>query len=88
MRGSDGDHHPAPVTGQSRAPTGVFFPEQSVESLLAAIALFEANEARFDPVAIRCHAERFAAERFRAELQALVTRCWREWQAELQTPRR
>lgn len=87
MRGSGGDHYPAPVTGQSRAPTGVFFPEQSVESLLAAIALFEANEARFDPVAIRCHAERFAAERFRAELQALITRCWREWQAELRTPR-
>ena len=88
MRGCGGEHYSAPVTGQSRAPTGVFFPEQSVESLLAAMALFEANEARFDPVAIRCHAERFAAERFRAELKALITRCRREWQADLQTPRR
>jgi len=88
MRGAGGDHYSVPVTGQGRAPTGVFFPEQSVDSLLAAIAMFEANEALFDPAAIRCHAERFSAERFRAELQALITRCWREWQAGLQTPRR
>lgn len=87
MRGSGDAQHSAPVTGHSRAPTGVFFPEQSVESLLAAIALFEANEARFDPAAIRRHAEGFAAERFRAELKALIARCWREWQAGLRTPR-
>lgn len=83
MRGSGGDGYRVPVTASSRSPTGVFFPEQSVDSLLAAVALFEANEARFDHAAIRRHAERFAAERFRAELQALITRCWRDWQGEL-----
>ena len=87
VRGSGGDGYRVPVTASSRSPTGVFFPEQSVDSLLAAVALFEANEARFDHAAIRRHAERFAAERFRAELQALITRCWRDWQGELRTYR-
>lgn len=68
-----------PVAGESRAPTGVFFPEQRVPSLLEAIAWFEANEARFDPAAIRRHAEHFAAERFRSELRSFVERAWREW---------
>jgi len=71
-----------PVAGaaSSRAPTGVFFPEQSVASLLEAVAEFEANEGRFDSAAIRAHAESFSAPRFRAELQALIDRCWRRWQ--------
>jgi hypothetical protein len=81
MRGS-GDHHSVAAAGHSRAPTGVFFPEQRVEALLAAVAFFEANEARFDPAAIRRHAERFAAGRFRAEFKALIARAWRESRGE------
>lgn len=62
------------------SPTGVLFPEQRVESLTAAIAEFEANESRFDSAAIRAHAERFSAQRFREELRDLVDRCWQRWQ--------
>lgn len=63
-----------------RPPTGVLFPNQSVASLLGAIAEFEAHESRFDSAAIRAHAEGFSAARFRAELQALIDRCWQRWQ--------
>jgi hypothetical protein len=35
------------------APTGVFFEEQTAESLAAAIEHFEANSERFEPEALR-----------------------------------
>ena len=65
----------------SLGPTGVFFQEQRVESLVAAIAEFEAHEDQFDEAVIRAHAERFSAQRFRHEIQTLVERCWQRWQA-------
>jgi hypothetical protein len=49
---------------------------------------FEDHEAAFDAAAIRAHAERFSAQRFRRELQALVARCWRQWQADRPGPLR
>lgn len=55
-----------------RAPTGVFFDRQTPESLLAALAEFEASPARFTPAACRANAERFSVSRFRERL-ALVT---------------
>lgn len=45
-------------------PSGLFFKEQTVESLLEALAQFEAAETAFNPSAIRLHAEKFSAERF------------------------
>lgn len=70
------------------AATGIFFPRQEVASLLAALRRFEDHEAAFDAAAIRAHAERFSAQRFRRELQALVARCWRQWQADRPGPLR
>lgn len=52
--------------------TGLFFDEQTPESLRAALDRFEAMEARFDPAAIRRHAERFGRDRFVAEIRALI----------------
>jgi glycosyltransferase involved in cell wall biosynthesis len=52
--------------------TGVFFAEQSAESLAEAIRFFEANENRFSPALIRHHAERFDAPRFKAEMYAFI----------------
>ena len=49
--------------------TGVFFDEQTPEALLRAVHRFEAAESFFDAKAIRSHAERFSAPRFRAELE-------------------
>lgn len=55
-------------------PTGVFFTPQTPEALADAVRRFEANEQSFDPAAIRRHAERFGAERFRSEILACVER--------------
>jgi glycosyltransferase involved in cell wall biosynthesis len=52
--------------------SGVFFPEQTVESLLAAIAQFERRLTRFSAAEIRANALRFSAERFRQQLRACV----------------
>jgi glycosyltransferase involved in cell wall biosynthesis len=65
--------------GMAERPTGVFFGEQSVESLLAAVDAFESACGRFDPVAIRKHAEQFSVSRFRSEYTAFVEKAVAEW---------
>jgi glycosyltransferase involved in cell wall biosynthesis len=52
--------------------TGVLFDAQTHASLAAAIARFEDAEPFFDAKAIRAHAERFSATRFRDEFQREV----------------
>jgi glycosyltransferase involved in cell wall biosynthesis len=56
--------------------TGIFFGEQTVESLTEAVHRFEAMV--FDPRGCRANAVRFAPERFRQEFSAFVEH---EWQA-------
>jgi len=51
--------------------TGLFFEEQSAQSLINAIEQFEKME--FDPVFIKAHAEKFAKARFQKEFQDFVT---------------
>ncbi len=50
--------------------TGLFFPEQTVPSLIEAIKIFE--KKTFDPEKIRAHAETFRKERFNKEFQTFV----------------
>ena len=52
--------------------TGLFFHEQSVEALNAALDVFEQSFENFDPVKIAHHAEQFSKERFKNEFMALV----------------
>ena len=52
--------------------SGIFFPEQTVESLLAAIWQFERRLTRFSAAEIRANALRFSAERFRQQFRACV----------------
>lgn len=56
--------------------TGIFFSEQTVESLTEAVHRFEGMT--FDPRGCRANAVRFAPERFRQEFSAFVEH---EWQA-------
>ncbi|SAL33987.1 group 1 family glycosyl transferase [Caballeronia sordidicola] len=49
-------------------PTGVFFREQTTESLLAAVSQFETHASLFDPRQCRRNAEQFSAENFKAKL--------------------
>lgn len=59
--------------------TGIFFHEQSVESLMEAILRFESLENRFNPQAIRAHVQRFDASRFRTEIETFIAAKWAEF---------
>ena len=52
--------------------TGIFFREQSVESLAEAIKAFEAIEPEFSPPFIRSQTERFDTARFKTEISDFV----------------
>ncbi len=60
------------VAGQ----TGVFFKEQTTDSLVKAIREFEALGGGFSPERCRLNAERFSVARFRHRFGALVSREW------------
>jgi glycosyltransferase involved in cell wall biosynthesis len=63
------------IRGEDAAqPTGLFFAEQSVDSIVDAIRRFEAMPVPIDPHACRANAERFSNRRFREELRACVDR--------------
>lgn len=59
--------------------TGLFFQEQTVEALMAAIERFERLE--FDPRAARANAERFSQARFRHELGAFIKEKWQAFKS-------
>jgi glycosyltransferase involved in cell wall biosynthesis len=61
-----------PPEAEDGAPTGLWFERQTPDALAAAVERFEKLEARFEPAAIRAHAERFGNARFRAEIAAAV----------------
>lgn len=54
--------------------TGVFFNEQTVESLIKAVREFERLRHGFNPMEIRENAERFGKERFEEEFEEFVAR--------------
>jgi len=66
--GASGNEH------SPSSPTGVFFMEQTVRSICAAVERFEATESDFLPQACRANALRFAPDRFRDEFKATVAR--------------
>ncbi|WP_405208859.1 glycosyltransferase [Aquimarina sp. LLG6339-5] len=60
--------------------TGVFFKEQTIDSLLGAIEFFERHEKSFDKQTIRKQAELFSKERFEKELKKTIEQlysCWK-----------
>lgn len=61
-----------PDEDASEAPTGIFFPIQSPESLSAAILEFESNASLFDPRLIREHAQQFNVEVFQRRMKEFV----------------
>lgn len=66
-------------------PTGVFFAEQSISAIKAAVITFEQEAARILPVTCRDNACRFAPEKFRAEFMAYVEDQWDRFQQSLAT---
>ncbi len=53
--------------------SGILFKEQSVESLIGAVARFESVAPQFEATAVRCHAVQFSADRFRSEFTYFVS---------------
>ena len=53
-------------------PTGVFYPEQSVDSIVSAVRTFETHCQRISASNCRSNAERFGGERFKQEIKAFV----------------
>ncbi|MBN2472228.1 MAG: glycosyltransferase, partial [Anaerolineae bacterium] len=58
--------------------TGEHFPTQTVESLQAVLANFDAG--RYDPAAMRAHALRFDTGVFQAQIAAYVEQAWADFQ--------
>jgi glycosyltransferase involved in cell wall biosynthesis len=56
--------------------TGLFFDEQTVESLTKAVAYFEKNPGRFKPEACRKQAENFSPEKFRSNIKTFLSRTY------------
>jgi glycosyltransferase involved in cell wall biosynthesis len=58
------------------APTGVFYHEQSIGALMAAVQLFEAEHHRISPQACRENAEQFSEKNFERQMRLFVeARC-------------
>ncbi len=73
------------------SPTGAFFLQQTVPSLVDAVERFEREEGGIDADACRQNALRFSAGRFREQLDTYVQHRWRQAQTRrntgLYTPR-
>lgn len=61
---------------ESAKPTGVFFTNQTVDSLAEAIEKFELNLALIKPENCRSNADRFDNDRFRTEFREFVNEKW------------
>ncbi len=59
--------------------TGIFFKEQTVESLIAAVKDFEQRQGSFDTIEIRKNAERFSKEIFKKKFKAFVDKKIKEF---------
>lgn len=54
------------------SPTGIFFNEQTTDSLKKGVEEFEANQGKFVPEACRKNAEKFSINRFKSEFKNYV----------------
>jgi glycosyltransferase involved in cell wall biosynthesis len=61
-----------------RSDTGVYFPEQTVESVTEAIVRFEAEEDRFIPAEIQQHAREFDSSIFENRMRRFVDAAMRK----------
>jgi glycosyltransferase involved in cell wall biosynthesis len=60
-------------------PTGVFFDEQTPESLVEAVEIFECHRNRFDPERIRAHVEPFDRKHFKERMRQSIEASWKDF---------
>lgn len=53
-------------------PTGVFFKEQTTQSLVEAVHFFDKISDKISPISCRLNAEKFSTSRFRSQIEAYV----------------
>jgi glycosyltransferase involved in cell wall biosynthesis len=58
------------------APTGLFFYQQTTDSLCEAILYFEKYKAQFDPIKIRQHVTSFRADRFKEKIAQYIEKTY------------
>lgn len=71
--------------GHGERDTGLFFSEQTVPAIQAAVAQYEAGPG-FSAAACRMNAERFSPRSFRHQLKTIVDREWRAFRGGDTTP--
>jgi glycosyltransferase involved in cell wall biosynthesis len=67
-------------------PTGIYFHEQTVESVMDGILRFEAAEKSFDPIAIQQFARTFDSEVFVRKMRGLIDQNWAEMRSSIAVP--
>jgi glycosyltransferase involved in cell wall biosynthesis len=65
-------------TGPGSHPTGMFFYEQSAQSIIDAVRAFDARAGGMSAIACRRNAERFTQAAFRQAFEACVDRAWND----------
>ena len=68
-----------PRAGDEQNPTGVFFGEQTPESLVDAVEIFEHHRNRFDSEKIRAHVEPFDRKYFKERMRQLIETSWKDF---------
>ncbi|HIA5786224.1 TPA: glycosyltransferase family 4 protein [Escherichia coli] len=61
-------------------PTGMFFEQQNISSLISAVNLFTENQELFKPANCRANALKFSVERFKNEMNNYVSQKWKDFQ--------
>lgn len=67
------------IITRGNVPTGLFFKDQTVDSLCSAVEEFEIRKGEFLPESCRKNAERFSIERFQVEFDNYVKKRWEEF---------
>lgn len=70
------------LPAQSSTPTGIFFNEQTAQSIISAVNEFESNIGVFTAKNCRGNAEKFSRERFKNEINSYVENKWQQFLAE------
>ena len=69
-----------------QSTTGVFFPQQTVDSLISAIRFFESREEQFSSSACVENASRFSPKVFRREFLSVVDNSWQTFKLQERDP--
>ncbi|MGL4562494.1 MAG: glycosyltransferase [Brevinema sp.] len=59
--------------------TGLFFMEQTIDSMEQAVRRFELEEDKFDPLTIAAYSQKFSVERFQKELDLFVQESYKQF---------